>query len=192
MKITKEFLKKWNAYPDGFEYVVKNGFIGLDTVSFVKKLMEHGKLDWANWLIVRAMKKPQYVAYAIYSAEQVIDIFEKKFPDDKRPRQAIEAAKEYLKTKNKGVAGDVAWAAGAAWAAAEAAEAAGAAAWAAGAAAEAAAGAAEAVGVAGDAGDAGDAAEAAAGAAEAAGDAENAMKTKILNYGLTLLEGKDE
>ena len=26
----------------------------------------------------------------------------------------------------------------------------------------------------------------------AAGAAENAMKTKILNYGLTLLEGKDE
>ena len=35
--------------------------------------------------------------YAIYAAEQVIGIFEKKYPIDKRPRKAIEAAKAYLK-----------------------------------------------------------------------------------------------
>lgn len=48
--------------------------------------------------IVKAYKwTPQdSVKLAIYSAELVIDIFEKQYPDDKRPRLAIEAAKAYL------------------------------------------------------------------------------------------------
>ena len=35
--------------------------------------------------------------YAIYCAEAVLHIFEEKYPNDNRPRKAIEAAKEYLK-----------------------------------------------------------------------------------------------
>ena len=42
------------------------------------------------------MNKTQKVQYAIFAAEQVIDIYEKKYPDDLRPRKAIEAAKSYL------------------------------------------------------------------------------------------------
>ena len=62
-----------------------------------------------------------YVSYAVYAAEQVIDIYEKKCPNDKRPRKAIEAAKACIKNpsaKNKEAA---ARAAGAAARAAEAA-----------------------------------------------------------------------
>ena len=47
------------------------------------------------------MEYKQYVAYAIYAAEQVIGIYEKKHPDDKRPRQAIEAAKKCLENPTK-------------------------------------------------------------------------------------------
>jgi hypothetical protein len=36
------------------------------------------------------------VKYAVFAAEQVIDIFEKKYPDDKRPRKAIEVTKKYI------------------------------------------------------------------------------------------------
>ena len=42
------------------------------------------------------MTRPQSLAYAIYSAKQVISLFEKKYPSDKRPRMAIEAAKAVL------------------------------------------------------------------------------------------------
>ncbi|MFA5484890.1 MAG: putative immunity protein [Candidatus Pacearchaeota archaeon] len=37
---------------------------------------------------------------AIFVAELVIDIFEKEFPEDKRPRNAIKAAREYLSNKD--------------------------------------------------------------------------------------------
>jgi len=81
--------------------------------------------------------KKDSVALAIFAAELVIDIFEKEHPNDKRPREAIEAAKKVLKSdtkKNRAAAGDAAryavsaaasdaaW--GVAWAAARAARAA--------------------------------------------------------------------
>ena len=92
------------------------------------KLIKVKRLDWANWLVVRLMNHEQQIQYAIYAAEQVIDIYEKQYPGEDRPRKAIEAAKEYLKAKT---AVDAARAARAAWAAWDAARAAGAA-WAAG------------------------------------------------------------
>ena len=132
------------------------------------------------------MTRPQYLSYAIYAAEQVIDIYEKKYPDDKRPRNAIEAARVVLKNNNAKTRA-------AAWAARAAAEAAArAAAWAAGDAAGAAAWAAGDAGAAwAAAGAAGDAAGAAAWAAAgaAAGAARAAMQIKILKYGIKLLEG---
>jgi hypothetical protein len=39
------------------------------------------------------------VAFAILCAESVLQHYEDKFPNDDRPRKAIEAAKQYLKTK---------------------------------------------------------------------------------------------
>lgn len=56
--------------------------------------------EWGNWLICRIMNKKQAVQYAIFAAEQVIDIYEGKYTD-KRPRNAIEAAKAYLKNPSK-------------------------------------------------------------------------------------------
>jgi len=112
--------------------------------------------------IVREIPKRVIQEFAIDCAYHVLHIFENQYPKDKRPRLAIEAARQYLKypTQEKldklHAAGDAAWdaARAAAWAAAGAADwaaagdaaraAAGDAAWAAaGAAARAAAGAAE-------------------------------------------------
>ena len=80
-------------------------------------------------------QKRDSVALAVYAAEQVIDIFEKKYPDDQRPRKAIEAAKEWLKnpTPENRAAAVVAAAdasRAAAWASRAAADASRAAAWA--------------------------------------------------------------
>jgi hypothetical protein len=77
------------------------------------------KLKWVNWGIVRLMNKKQKVQYSIFAAEQVLPIFEKKYPNDKRPRLAIEAAKNYLKipckkTKNAAYAAYAIYAADAA------------------------------------------------------------------------------
>src|SRR3990167_298298 len=70
--------------------------------------------------IVKAYKwtKKDSVAFAIYAAELVIKNYEKKYPNDKRPREAIEAAKKVLfhdTAKNRVAAGS---AMSAAWSAA--------------------------------------------------------------------------
>jgi hypothetical protein len=96
------------------------------------------KSTWERMKITRAWhwKKEDSVAMAIFSAELVIDIFEKKYPNDDRPRKAIEAAKKWLKDPtDKNSAAYAAYAANAANAANAAANAANAAAYAANAAA---------------------------------------------------------
>jgi len=60
-------------------------------------LVERGQLDWASWLIARLCTKRQRVEYAVFAAKQVIEWFEWRHPDDKRPREAIEAAEAWLR-----------------------------------------------------------------------------------------------
>ncbi len=115
---------------------------------------------------------------AIFAARSVLHIFENEYPDDQRPRRAIEAAEECVEcnfsaesVERAGQAGDNAWAARAAAARA-------AAAWAAWAAAVVSASAAPAAVVA--------TATAARAAAEAS-DNPDALRAEIKNYLLELL-----
>ena len=101
MKITKRFLEKKNACQLDMEFVIENKLIGLTDIEFVKQLIKKDKLQWANWLIVRCMTYKQYVSYAVYSANLVLSIYEKKYPDDKRPKEAIKAAKKCIKNPSK-------------------------------------------------------------------------------------------
>jgi len=93
MKITTKFLKEKGVCKEGYNWVKENKLIGLDAMPFINKLIENNKLKWANWLIVRCMEYKQYVAYAVFAAEQVISIYEKNCPKDDRPRKAVKAAK---------------------------------------------------------------------------------------------------
>ena len=185
--ITEEFLKSHHACSSGMEWVKKNKLIGLESFEFLDKLMDADKFSWANWLVVRLMDKPQKVKYAIFAAEQVIDIFEKKYPNDNRPRKAIEAAKGYLKspTTETKAAAYAAYAADAAYAAYAAATYA-AATYAADAAAAAYAAAAT---YAADAAAYAAVAAAYAAAADAASpDARKELQLRILNYGKELIK----
>ena len=104
MKITEKWITKNKPCIEGINWAKEHKLIGTDRVKFITALMSAGKLDWANWLIVRTMAYKQYVQYAVYAAEQVIKIYEDKHPNDKRPREAIDAAKECIKNpsaKNK-------------------------------------------------------------------------------------------
>ena len=168
---------KSNACADGYEWSVKTlKDKPMNAEEFIKLLVKDEKYQWANWVLVRIFDKTNNIKYAIYAAEQVIDIYEKEYPDDKRPRKAIKAAKEYLKNPSAN-------AANAAYAAANAANATYATANAAYAAAYSAANAAYA------AYSAYAAAYSAANAAySAANAAEMAMRIKIINYGIKLLK----
>jgi hypothetical protein len=89
-------------------------------------IVQNDKEVYSHMRIATAYQwtKKDSVAFAIYAAELVIDIYEKKYPGDKRPRQAIEAAKKVLKSdtkKNRNAAYAAAYAAYAADAAADAA-----------------------------------------------------------------------
>jgi hypothetical protein len=179
MKITLKFLNFKNACKSGIDFVRSKKLLGLGHKKFILKLMEYDKFSYANWLIVRLMEYREYVSYAVYAAELVIDIYEKNYPENKRLRLALVAAKKCIDEpteENKKAADAAADAAdAAAYAAADAAYAA----------AYAAADAAYVAAYA--AADA--AADAAAHAADAAADAaaHADIKVKIINYGLELI-----
>jgi hypothetical protein len=184
MKITKRLLRKLGACEDAYDAFCEHQPLS-DPIKVIDKAMELGRFDWANWLVVRLLDKQQRVKYAILCAEEVLPIFEKEYPDDDRPRKAIEAARAWLKnpsSENARVAAAARAAANAA-SAADAADAAYAAAYAAAdAAASAAARAAAAYAAA--------AANAASAAAANAASAAAKIKTKIINYGKLLLMGE--
>ena len=105
---------------------------------------DFGKVGCFDFKLVREIKYPKWVGsdidtkvrlyFALLCAKEVLPIFEKEFPNDKRPRKAIEAAQKVLENDTEENRQAAAWAAEAAGAAADAADAA----WAAGAAARAA------------------------------------------------------
>ena len=157
MKITKQWLEKHDACEDGQEWFFAQK--ETDAVAVIKKLMEENHFDYANWTICRVFNKKQRVMYAVFSARLVLKNFEKEFPEDKRPREAIEAAEAYLKNpceKTKSAA------------------------WSAESAARSAAGSAE------SAESAAWSAESAARSAESA--VWSGLQKKIITYGLSLLE----
>jgi hypothetical protein len=164
MKITTEWLEKKGACFPGVEWFCKQK--NTSSSGVIKALMREDEFDWANWLIVRVLSKKQCVAYAIFAAEQVIGIFEKEFQGGKSPRKAIEAAKAVFKKRNKRAAPAARYAACATYHAWEAL-------------------------VAGSASRAVRAAyDAAIDASLAAWDSDAAMESKIIKFGLSLLEKK--
>lgn len=114
-KLTIQWFKDNKACNEGFKWV-KETFKDkkeIPTDELIQILIDEDRYNWANWTICRVLSKEQKVKYAIFCAEQVLDIFEKKYPDDKRPRIAIEAAKKYLENpieENRRAAADAAYA----------------------------------------------------------------------------------
>ena len=94
MKISVEILKKWGACAEGVEWFGKKS---MTLEKLILKLKKEKRYHWIWWTMRHTLNKTQAVKVAIYAAESVIDIFEAKYPKDKRPRKAIEAAKAWLK-----------------------------------------------------------------------------------------------
>ena len=75
--------------------------------------------DWMMWVYrYRKPVKKLCVMVAVYSARLTLDEFEKRYPDDKRPRLAIEAAEAVIKNDTP-TARSAAASAASAWSAAE-------------------------------------------------------------------------
>ena len=99
MKLNKVWLHKHSASPEGAGWMLAQKTS--DPEKLLKAAIRDHRLGWANWGIVRLMNHKQQVQYAIYAAEQVIDIYEKKYPKDDKPRKTIEAAKAFVKVPNE-------------------------------------------------------------------------------------------
>ena len=69
------------------------GKVGCKSLTTIKRL------EYSSWYADPSKRKDVQVWFAILCAESVLIHFESKFPNDDRPRKAIEAAKEYLRLK---------------------------------------------------------------------------------------------
>ena len=93
--ITKRWLKSNNACGDAIEWFDTQ--TDKSEEALLNACITEKHLDWANWAMVRKLNKINCIRYAVYAARQVLDIFEKEYPDDDRPRKAIEAARKNIK-----------------------------------------------------------------------------------------------
>ena len=118
--ITKAWLLKHNACGESVVMFTERGQAKWPLLALTHELIKADRLEWANWLLTRSFTRRQNIQYAIFAAEQVLDIYENQYPLDKRPRLAIEAAKLVLK-RNSAASRAASWAASeASWAASEA------------------------------------------------------------------------
>ena len=104
MKVTKAWIKKWGPCSEAVDWF--NNQPLRDSVEIINYFIEHAKesddyLDWALWSIPRFLGRKGRIAIAIYSAGLVLSNFEEKFPNDNRPREAIEAAKKVQESNTK-------------------------------------------------------------------------------------------
>jgi hypothetical protein len=96
MKITSKKIRALDPCNDGWKWYSKNA----SHITDLKKLLrvvDAKNSDWCRWLFTRLMTKKQRIEIAVFSAKQVLDVYERRYPNDKRPRDAINAAKAVLK-----------------------------------------------------------------------------------------------
>ena len=193
--ITLEFLKTLRACTGGAEWFAER-YTEAPLDEVLDALLANDHADWVRWLLPRCLSAKGAAELAIWCAEDVLPIWEARFPEDALSRKAIEAAKEAMEhptAGNRAAAARAAYAAGAAAAGSASWEAAAASAtaWPMGAAARAAARAA-AAGAAADAATAwpmGAAADAAY-AADAAAMADETFMPRFIAEGLRILKNE--
>lgn len=94
MKITLEWLEQEQACKPGINWFLSQQ--ETDGIKVLKKLREEKEWEYFVWLAPRLTTKKQAVEWACFAAEQVLHPFEQKFPQDERPRRAIEAVRAWL------------------------------------------------------------------------------------------------
>jgi hypothetical protein len=92
MKLTKENILALNPCREGLVFAESCNF------DAVKIWNTCPRGDWMIWLLrkTQSIDRQTSVKLTCLCAEHVLDIFEKKYPGDKRPRLAIEAAQAWV------------------------------------------------------------------------------------------------
>jgi len=109
MKITKAWIEKWKPCKDSIRWIKEQDT--KDVFKLINRLRKSNiedTDDWLFWAIPRLLKTRENRArLAVYCAELVLPMFERKYPNDKRPRQAIQATKNWINSpteKNRAIA----------------------------------------------------------------------------------------
>ncbi len=101
MKMTLDILNKiCICYPKDIEFIKENKLIGLEDIDFIEKLIELDKLYLANWFIVNILNEKNQFNYIIFAIDQFIDIYEKEYPSDNRPKEALKYIKAWVKNQS--------------------------------------------------------------------------------------------
>jgi len=92
MLITKDYLKSMNPCEDRYKHYLQNY---KDWQGTLDEFLDLPKLthDDKRWVFVRSIDKNKLRFVAADFAERVLHIYENKYPNDDRPRKAIEAAR---------------------------------------------------------------------------------------------------
>jgi hypothetical protein len=93
--ITKTWLKEKGACSDGTQWFIEQK--ETNAIKVLNKLVTEKHLDWANWTVTKLLMHKQQIAYAVFAAEQVLDVYERRHTNEKAPRKAIKIAKLVLK-----------------------------------------------------------------------------------------------
>jgi hypothetical protein len=116
IKLSFQYLKKIDACHEAIAWMHSHKERDIECLyraAFKNK--DKDQLNWGNWLICRLLNHKQQIQYAVYAAKQVLHLYEEKYPEDKRPRKAINAALKVIKNpsqENKEAAGSAAGDAG--------------------------------------------------------------------------------
>ena len=95
MRINKDIIIKLNPCGSRFDNYLSHykdfdgtleEFLALDNINYSDKV----------WVFKGLASKTQLLKWSYLCAESVLHIFETKFPDDKRPRQALDAKLKYI------------------------------------------------------------------------------------------------
>jgi Immunity protein Imm5 len=95
MRITTELVKSFNPCDDRFNnYKTNYPNSDLHIVDFLK--LENITYSDKIWLWKKVATINEAALFGLKCAESVLHIFEEKYPNDTRPRQALESIKVYL------------------------------------------------------------------------------------------------
>ena len=98
--MTKTFTPEFMAANCGCydqEQLAACSFMATNPITLESIIHSEIPLKDKYWFVCRkVLTKEQNQQVAIYCAELVLPIFEKRYPEDKRPREAIEAAKAFI------------------------------------------------------------------------------------------------
>jgi hypothetical protein len=107
MNQVEKQLKEWGACKEGFDWAVGS----CKTMAEVWDTCQRG--NWLKWILTKegSWTQQDEVRIAVAYAEHALPIFEKAYPEDDRPRKAIEAARAWAENpteENRKAAADAA------------------------------------------------------------------------------------